>query len=67
MGIGKSFLLSLVAFVGLNFIFSLLYFLIDLGPPGPVFDDLMVFIRFNYEYSFSKYRYGNRTTITPPY
>ncbi|MHA2006896.1 MAG: hypothetical protein ACXABO_02765 [Promethearchaeota archaeon] len=31
MGFGKSFLLSLVAFVGLNFVFSLLYYVITAG------------------------------------
>ena len=41
MGVGKSFLLSLVAFVGLNFIFVILYFLIDLGQPDAGFDNLM--------------------------
>ena len=41
MGFGKSFLLSLVAFVGLNFIFTILYFLIDVGQPDAGFDVLM--------------------------
>ena len=31
MGFGKSFLLSLVAFVGLNFIFTILYYLLGAG------------------------------------
>ncbi|MHA2400429.1 MAG: hypothetical protein ACXADU_16265 [Promethearchaeota archaeon] len=62
MGIGKSFLLSLVAFVGLNFIFSLLYFLIDLGPPGPVFDDLMVTIQ-NTPLMIFFYLFGSITSI----
>ena len=41
MGFGKSFLLSLVAFVGLNFIFTILYFLIDVGQPDVGLDKLM--------------------------
>jgi hypothetical protein len=41
MGFGKSFSLSLVAFVGLNFIFTILYFLIDVGQPDAGFDVLM--------------------------
>ncbi|MHA1985928.1 MAG: hypothetical protein ACW98D_04740 [Promethearchaeota archaeon] len=41
MGLGKSFSLSLVALVGLNFIFTLLYFLIDLGQPDAGLDTLM--------------------------
>ncbi|MFW9940712.1 MAG: hypothetical protein ACFFFT_06710 [Candidatus Thorarchaeota archaeon] len=41
MGFGKSFLLSLVAFVGLNFIFTILYFLIDVGQSDPGFEALM--------------------------
>lgn len=41
MGFGKSFLLSLVAFVGLNFIFTILYFFIDVGQPDAGFDTLM--------------------------
>ena len=39
MGFGKSFLLSLVAFVGLNFIFTILFFAIDSDSGG--FDSLM--------------------------
>jgi len=35
MGFGKTFALSLVAFIGLNFIFSILYFAL-----GPGFDEL---------------------------
>ncbi|MHA2120348.1 MAG: hypothetical protein ACW990_03985 [Promethearchaeota archaeon] len=31
MGLGKSFLLSLVAFVGLNFIFTILYYILGAG------------------------------------
>ncbi|MFX0080476.1 MAG: hypothetical protein ACFE94_01860 [Candidatus Hodarchaeota archaeon] len=42
MGFGKSFLLSLVAFVGLNFIFVILYFAIDQDSGG--FDSLMTTI-----------------------
>ena len=42
MGFGKSFLLSLVAFVGLNFIFAILYFAID--PDSGGFDSLMTTI-----------------------
>ncbi len=41
MGFGKAFLLSLVAFVGLNFIFTILYYL--LSPVG--FDDLLSSIK----------------------
>ena len=40
MGFGKAFLLSLVAFVGLNFIFSILYFVIVVD-----FDTLMTQIQ----------------------
>ncbi|MFX1530370.1 MAG: hypothetical protein ACFFBC_04610 [Promethearchaeota archaeon] len=41
MGFGKSFLLSLVAFIGLNFIFTILYFLIDVGQSDLGFKALM--------------------------
>ena len=42
MGFGKSFLLSLVAFIGLNFVVSILFFAID--PDSGGFDSLMTTI-----------------------
>jgi len=42
MGIGKSFLLSLLAFIGLNFVVSILFFAID--PDSGGFDSLMATI-----------------------
>ncbi len=42
MGFGKSFLLSLLAFIGLNFVVSILFFAID--PDSGGFDSLMATI-----------------------
>jgi hypothetical protein len=62
MGVGKSFLLSLVAFVGLNFIFTILYFLIDLGQPDAGFDTLITAIS-NTPFMIVFYLFGSVTSI----
>ncbi|KKM70986.1 hypothetical protein LCGC14_1435170 [marine sediment metagenome] len=57
MGFGKAFLLSLVAFVGLNFIFSILYFVIFAG-----FDTLMTEIQ-NAPLMIIYYLFGSITSV----
>jgi hypothetical protein len=62
MGFGKSFLLSLVAFVGLNFIFTILYFLIDVGQPDAGLDTLMDNIQ-NAPLMIIYYLFGSVTSV----
>ena len=62
MSFGKSFSLSLVALVGLNFIFTLLYFLIDLGQPGAGLDTLIDSIQ-NTPLTIVFYLFGSVTSI----
>ena len=57
MGFGKSFLLSLVAFIGLNFIVSILYFALDVG-----FDTLMDNIQ-NAPLMIIYYLFGSVTSV----
>ena len=62
MGLGKSFSLSLVALVGLNFIFTLLYFLIDLGQPDAGLDSLISSIQ-NTPLTIVFYLFGSVTSL----
>lgn len=57
MGFGKSFLLSLVAYIGLNFIVSILYFALDAG-----FDTLMDNIQ-NAPLMIIYYLFGSVTSV----
>jgi len=57
MGFGKSFLLSLAAYIGLNFIFTILYFALDAG-----FDTLMDDIQ-NAPLMIIYYLFGSVTSV----